>query len=73
MMDQSVYQSAEKQASVTPEFNIEVRLIKRKYRPINVLNIFPKMFEKILLNQMMPFIDKRECHPYFMCGTQHVL
>ena len=30
---------------------------KCNYRPISVLNVFSKVFERFLLNQMVPYLD----------------
>ena len=30
---------------------------KSNYRPISVLNVFSKVFEQFLLNQMAPYLD----------------
>ena len=41
----------EKKASVND------KLLKTNYRPISVLNVFSKVFERFLLHQMLPFIE----------------
>ena len=57
MLDHLIFPSVEKEASVTPAFKKEDRQFKENYRPISVLNVFSKIFERFLLNQMLPFID----------------
>ena len=57
MLDYFIFPNAEKEASVTPVFKKEDRQIKTNYRSISVLNVFSKLFERFLLNQMQPFID----------------
>ena len=57
MLDHFIFSSVEKEASVTPAFKKEDRQIKTNYRPIIVLNVISRMFERFLLNQMLPFID----------------
>ena len=47
----------EKIAGVTPVFKKEDRMEKSNYRPISVLNVFSKVFERFLLNQMIPYLD----------------
>ena len=47
----------EKIARVTPVFKKEDRMKKSSYRPISVLNVFSKVFERFLLNQMVPYLD----------------
>ena len=54
----SIFSSCEKVASVTPVFKKDNRLDKRNYRPISVLNVFSKIFERFLLNQILPFLNK---------------
>ena len=47
----------EKIARVTPVFKKEDRMKKGNYMPISVLNVFSKVFERFLLNQMVPYLD----------------
>ena len=77
MPDHFIFPSVEKEASVTPTFKKEDRQIKTNYRPISVLNVFSKLSERFLLNQMFPFKDNlmssflsAYCSRY---STQHVL
>ena len=77
MLDHFIFPSVEKEASITPAFKNEDRQIKTNYRPISVLNVFSKIFERFLLNQMLPFTDNlissflsAYCSRY---STQHVL
>ena len=51
----SIFPSCEKVASVTPVFKKDDRLDKRNYRQISVLNVFSKIFKRLLLNQILPF------------------
>ena len=77
MLDHLIFPSIEKEASVTPAFKKEDRQFKENYRPISVLNVFSKIFERFLLNQMLPFIDNlmssflSAYHSRY--STQHVL
>ena len=77
MLDHLIFPSVEKEASVTPAFKKEDRQFKENYRPISVLNVFSKIFERFLLNQMLPFIDNlmssflSAYHSRY--STQHVL
>ena len=57
MLEESIFPDAEKRASVTPVFKKDDKLLKTNYRPISVLNVFSKVFERFLLNQMLPFIE----------------
>ena len=54
----SIFPSCEKVASVTPVFKKDDRLDKKNYRPISVLNVFSKIFERFLLNKILPFLSK---------------
>ena len=58
MLEDLIFPNIEKDASVTPVFKKEDRQIKINYRPISVLNIFSKIFERFLLNQMLPLLTK---------------
>ena len=49
MLDHLIFPSVEKEASVTPAFKKEDRQFKENYRPISVLNVFSKIFERFLL------------------------
>ena len=50
MLEDLIFPNVEKDASVTPVFEKEDRQIKTNYRPISVLNVFSKIFERFLLN-----------------------
>ena len=54
----SIFPSCEKVASVTPVFKKDDRLDKKNYRPLSVLDVFSKIFERFLLNQILPFLNK---------------
>ena len=54
----SIFPSCEKVASVTPVFKKDDRLDKKNYRPLSVLHVFSKIFERFLLNQILPFFNK---------------
>ena len=44
-------------ACVAPVFKNDDRLDKSNYRPINVLNVFSKILERFLLQQMIPYLN----------------
>ena len=54
----SIFPSCEKVASITPVFKKDDRLDTKNHRPVNVLNVFSKSFERFLLNQILPFLNK---------------
>ena len=58
-------------------FKKEDRQIKTNYRPIGVFNVFLQIFERFLLNQMLPFVDNMMSSflPAYQSrySTQHVL
>ena len=35
------------------------RTVEQKFRPVSVLNIFSKIYEKILKDQIIPYLDER--------------
>ena len=49
-----------KNAAVCPfdKGQTTVRAVERTYRPVSILNTFSKIFEKILKEQLSPFLDK---------------
>ena len=53
------------------------RTVERNFRPVSILNVFSKIYEKILKNQLIPYLD--ETLSIFIAayrkayGTQHVL
>ena len=49
-----------KLATVTPLYKKKNRSLPENYRPISLLNIFGKVFEKLVYIQMMNFIDKHK-------------
>ena len=51
----SIFPSCEKVASKNPVVKKDDRPDKKNYRPISVLNVFSKIFERFLLNQILPF------------------
>ena len=73
----NIFPDVEKEASVTPVFEKEDRQIKTNYRPMSVLNVFSKISERFLLDQMLPFVDNMMSSFLSACrsrySTQHVL
>ena len=65
-IDKGTFPSALKHANITSVF-------KENYRPVSILTGISKIFEKLLCNQITPFVDQ------FLCGfrkglnTQHCL
>ena len=57
MLGESIFPDSEKRASVTPVFKKDDKLLKTNYRRISILNAFSQVFERFLLNQMLPFIE----------------
>ena len=76
LIDCHLFPLREKVATVTPIFKRDDKLSKNIYRPISVLNVFSKVFERYILNQMMPFFDKIQCKLIFAYrsrySSQHV-
>ena len=54
-IDQSVFPDKLKKAQVTPLYKKNDPLLKTNYRPVSVLCIFSKIFEKILEQQLSDF------------------
>ena len=62
-IDQSVFPDKLKKAQVTPLYKKNDPLLKTNYRPVSVLCIFSKIFEKILEQQLSAFF-KNIFDPY---------
>ena len=57
IINQSLFPQGEKIACITPVFKKEDRLDKKNYRPISVLNVFSKIFERFILDQLTPYFN----------------
>ena len=57
MIKCSHFPNTEKIASITSPFKKDDRHKKENYRPISVLNAFLKVFERFLLDQMVPYLE----------------
>ena len=66
-----------KLASITPVFKKNARTSKNNYRPVSVLPVISKIFERLICNQLSAFFE--EIFSKFQCGfrkgysTQHCL
>ena len=47
---------------ISPILKVKVPTKPLDYRPISVLPVFSKVFERIILNQVKQFIDKHEVY-----------
>jgi hypothetical protein len=56
-IDQNVFPDKLKKAQVTPLYKKNDPLLKTNYRPVSVLCIFSKIFEKILEQQLSDFFE----------------
>ena len=54
-MNEGFFPHAEKIACITPAFKKEDRLDQTNYRPISVLNVFSKVFERFILDQLTSY------------------
>ena len=50
IINQSLFPQGEKIVCITPVFKKEDRLDKKNYRPISVLNVFSKIFERFIFD-----------------------
>ena len=57
IINSSFFPTSEKIASVTLAFKMGDRLKKETCGPISVVNVFSKIFERFMLNQMLPYSD----------------
>ena len=62
---------------ITPVFKKEYRGSKENYRPVSILPVISKIFEKLLWNQITPFMDqflsKYQCAFQKGFNAQHCL
>ena len=47
-----------KLADISPIFKSEDSTLKKNYRPVSVLNVISKLFEKLINNQFVNYIDQ---------------
>ena len=57
-VDKGTFPSVLKHADITPVFKKGYRVSKENYRPVSILHVISKIFEKLLCNQMTPFKDQ---------------
>ena len=57
-VDKSTFPSVLKHANITPVFKKGYRGSKENYRPVSILPVISKIFEKLLCNQTTPFMDQ---------------
>ena len=66
-----------KLANITPVFKKGARASKTNYRPVSILLVFSKIFERLLSRQLLKFFDntlsKFHCGFRKGYGTQHYL
>lgn len=55
-----------KLASVTPSYKIGLKTLKGNYRPISILPVFSKIFERIMHKQMLEYFE--DLLSDFQCG-----
>ena len=58
-------------------FKKDARTSKNNYRPVSILPVFSKIFERLLSRHLLEFFDnilfKFQCGFRKVCGTQHCL
>ena len=59
MVEQCIFPEKLKLADVSPVFKNGDATVKKNFRPISVLSSLSKVFERLLLKQILPFIEKR--------------
>ena len=57
-VNSSKFPSSFKCANITPIFKNESRNHKTNYRPVSILPIVSKIFEKIMSNQLLSYFEK---------------
>ena len=64
--DENIFPDNLKKADVSPIFKIGDSHIKKNFRPISVLSTLSKVFERLMLSQMLPFL--RPSLSDLLCG-----
>ena len=59
MVEQCIFPEKLKLADVSPVFKNGDATVKKNFRPISVLSSLSKVFERLLLKQILPFIEKK--------------
>ena len=57
-VDKGMFPSVLKHADIAPAFKKGYRGSKENYRPVSILPVISKIFEKLLCNQITPFMDQ---------------
>ena len=57
MLSEFIFRHVDKEASVKAVFQKDDRQIGMDYRPISIFNIFSKIYERVLLCQVLRFVD----------------
>ena len=57
-MSNGVFPDSLKTAKVCPVFKDGDKLVFQNYRPISVLPTFSKVFEKVIFNRVLPYLEK---------------
>ena len=65
-IDDKIFPDNLKKADVSPIFKSGDSHIKKNFRPISVLSTLSKVFERLMLSQMLPFI--RPSLSDLLCG-----
>ena len=65
-IDTGVFPDSLKKAQVTPLHKKNDPLSKTNYRPVSVLSVFSKIFEKVFETQLSDFFDTI-FNPFFVC------
>ena len=76
-VNKGTFPSVLRHADITPVFKKEYRGSKENYRPVSILPVISKIFEKLLWNQITPFMDqflsKYQCAFQKGFNAQHCL
>ena len=74
-----VYPNKLKHAKIIPVYKSDDIIDPNNYRPISLLSIFNRIFEKVMCNRLQIFLDKHEVLYYSQygfrknCSTEHAL
>jgi len=66
-LEQGVFPDSLKERRILPIFKIGDRETTENYRPISILNVISKIFEKVVLNRLLSHLEQIN----FICDEQH--
>ena len=70
-LENGKFRNCLKLANITAVFKIGARTSKNNYRPVSILPVFSKIFERLLSRQLLEFFDN--ILSKFQCGFRTIM